>query len=314
MDFFMERLDTFVPDKVFDAHCHIWGSPQNCSLLPNLPDSIGYDSVKLYLDMLHPGRKLDIMLISMPTGDVKLNNMQTAREIKKTPSGLGLLCVSPKDSPEYVEKEMASTGMSGLKVYHLFSDTKPTWQADIPQYLPETFMELANRHKWVITIHLVKSKALADEANLTCIDRYCRSYPNAQIILAHSARAFQPDNNLDSMKKLRRHDNLFFDSSANCEPIAHQAVIRYMGHEKLLYGSDFYVSHFRGRSLSAGDSFAWLYQNNPIWHEKHQEISPVFVGLENLRSLKWACWSEKLTDSQVEDIFYNNAINALIKS
>jgi len=161
---------------------------------------------------------------------------------------------------------------------------------------------------------MVKSNALADEANLSCIESYCKNYPNAKIILAHSARSFQPDNNLTALKKLNRYDNLFFDSSANCEPIAHQAIMRYMGHEKLLYGSDFYISHFRGRSLSAGDSFAWLYENNPIWQEKHQKISPILVGLEHIRSLKWACWSEKLTDSQIEDIFYNNAINALVRT
>jgi predicted TIM-barrel fold metal-dependent hydrolase len=37
----------------------------------------------------------------------------------------------------------------------------------------------------------------------------------------------------------------------------------------------------------------------------------VIVGLEHIRSLKWACWSEKLSDSQVEDIFYNNAARLL---
>ena len=36
-------------------------------------------------------------------------------------------------------------------------------------------------------------------------------------------------------------------------------------------------------------------------------IKPVLVGLEHLRSLKWACWSERLSDSAVEDIFWNNA-------
>ena len=96
-------------------------------------------------------------------------------------------------------------------------------------------------------------------------------------------------------------------SYANCEPIAHQAVIRYLGHQRLLYGSDLPVSHMRGRSLGAADSFLWLYEDTPVWGEKHQAIKPVLVGLEHLRSLKWACWSERLSDTQIEDIFWNNA-------
>jgi predicted TIM-barrel fold metal-dependent hydrolase len=29
--------------------------------------------------------------------------------------------------------------------------------------------------------------------------------------------------------------------------------------------------------------------------------------MENLRALKWACWSQRLNDTAVEDIFWNNA-------
>ena len=101
--------------------------------------------------------------------------------------------------------------------------------------------------------------------------------------------------------------NLYFDTSANCEPIAHQAIIRIIGHQKLMYGTDIPVSHLRGKSVSVGDTFLWLYENSPVWGEKHQSIKPVLIGVEHLRSLKWACWSEKLSDKQVEDIFWNNA-------
>ena len=89
--------------------------------------------------------------------------------------------------------------------------------------------------------------------------------------------------------------------------MAHQAVIRILGHDRLMYGSDLPISHLRGRSLGAGDAFLWIYEETPIWGGKHLKIDPILVGLEHLRSIKWACWSEKLTDQQVEDIFWNNA-------
>ena len=79
------------------------------------------------------------------------------------------------------------------------------------------------------------------------------------------------------------------------------------GHERLMYGSDLPVTHLRGRSLGAGDSFLWLYGDSPVWGEKHMKVEPVLIGLEHLRSVKWACWSEGLSDAQVEDVFWNNA-------
>jgi hypothetical protein len=80
-----------------------------------------------------------------------------------------------------------------------------------------------------------------------------------------------------------------------------------MGHKKLMYGSDFWVSHLRGRPVAAADSFLWLYEETPVWNENHRQITPALVGLEHLRSLKWAFWSARLSDSQIEDIFWNNA-------
>ena len=74
-----------------------------------------------------------------------------------------------------------------------------------------------------------------------------------------------------------------------------------------MYGTDLPISYWRGRSLSAADSFVWLYEETPVWGEKHLKIAPVLIGLESLRSIKWACWSERLSDRAVEDIFYNNA-------
>ena len=70
---------------------------------------------------------------------------------------------------------------------------------------------------------------------------------------------------------------------------------------------DFPVSHLRGRCVAVGDSFVWLYEDTLNWDTvSFQSVRPVFVGLESLRVLKQAAWHQRLTDSQVEDIFSNN--------
>jgi glutamate-1-semialdehyde 2,1-aminomutase len=215
--------------------------------------------------------------------------------------------VGPQDDPEWVRSEVRRLGLHGLKCYHVNAPVPRTWDADIPDYLPERLVKVADEEGWVITLHMVKSRAVADPGNIRWIRRYCETYPNMKLILAHSARGFQPAHNLEGLPKLTGLDNLYFDTSANCEPIAHEAIIRIIGHKKLMYGSDFTVSHLRGRSVGAADSFLWLYEESPVWGEKHTQIKPVLIGLEHLRSLKWACWSARLSDKEVEDIFWNNA-------
>ena len=151
------------------------------------------------------------------------------------------------------------------------------------------------------------SQANDDPQNQQEIQTLCRRYPDARLILAHSARGFNPQHNIDGLATLRGLGNVWFDTSANCDAMAHIAILKILGHQHLMYGSDFWISHLRGIPIAANDSFIWLYENSDAWTEGPVSPKPVFVGLEHLRSLRWACWSQGLSDKQVEDIFYRNA-------
>ena len=63
----------------------------------------------------------------------------------------------------------------------------------------------------------------------------------------------------------------------------------------------------RGLFTPVNDTFVWLYEKSSVWNELHTQIKPVLTPLEQLRALKWACWAERLGDSAVEGIFYDNA-------
>lgn len=81
-----------------------------------------------------------------------------------------------------------------------------------------------------------------------------------------------------------------------------------LGHERLLYGSDFYISHLRGRCVAIGNSFHWFYADDmPLRRQRHTTLRPVLIGLESLRSLRLAAHRLKLSAAQIEDIFYGNA-------
>jgi len=309
--FYQQELASFIPDKVFDAHTHVWIEEASRFRIPNFQGDVGLEQYIQLMEDLHPERRLGALFIGYgapedPRGRNR-SNQWVSDQIAGHSHFRGELFVSPTDDPDWVRQEIVRLKLHGLKCYHTFSAHQPTWESDIPDYLPERLVKVADDLGLVITLHMVKSRACADPQNAHWIRQYCEKYPNMKLILAHSARGFQPSHNLEGLSRLKGLNNLYFDTSANCEPIAHQAIIRIMGHRKLLYGSDLPVSHMRGRSLAAANSFLWLYENSPIWGEKHLRIKPVLIGLEHLRSIKWACWSERLNDSQIEDIFWNNA-------
>ena len=83
---------------------------------------------------------------------------------------------------------------------------------------------LADKYELVITLHIVKDKAVADEDNIREIKDICMRYPELKLILAHAARGFNYYNNFEGLKQLKRCDNLYFDISSVCQP---QAILQY---------------------------------------------------------------------------------------
>jgi glutamate-1-semialdehyde 2,1-aminomutase len=310
-EFFERELASFVPDKVFDAHCHVWIDGETHCQVPDFPGNVGYDEYLRLMGDLYPGRETAALFLSFANSArperTDLINKFVAEQTHSHPAFRGSFFVRPTDDPEWVRQEVQRLGLHGLKCYHTFAAKKPTLEANIPEYLPESFVKVAHEEEWPITLHMVHSRACADAENLYWIRHYCETYPQMRLILAHSARGFQPAHNLEGLPHLKGLDNLYFDTSANCEPMAHQAIIRILGHERLMYGGDLPVCHFRGRSVAASDSFFFVEEDAPMWKGKQMTVEPVLLGLEHLRSIKWACWSEGLGDRAVEDIFWNTA-------
>jgi glutamate-1-semialdehyde 2,1-aminomutase len=307
VEFFKREIDRFLPDRIYDAHTHIW-KPEFYSFSDQSVDWTDYQSAMTSLHGTRPTYAMFIPFVGKDSLSYQLEANEWAAQQKDAhPYNRCNFFVKPEDDSDWILEHATRLGATGLKCYHHMANTSPTWEADIQAFLPEHQVRLCHEQNWFITLHIVKKDALANDANIECIRYYCQKYPQMQLILAHSARAFQPTHNLRGLPKLQGLPNLWFDSSANCEPMAHQAIFRILGHERFMYGCDYPVSHLRGRSLGVADSFLWLYEDTPVWGEKHAQINPVLVGLEHLRSLKWACWSEKLTENQIEDIFWNNA-------
>jgi predicted TIM-barrel fold metal-dependent hydrolase len=322
-EFVARHVEPYLPDRIFDAHAHLFsrnhfpegGVPAH---LEGAPVDLGIDSYQEYIEWLHPkGRTKGGLFFGLAfQGDRAANNDFVAAEVRQARdrgfSARGQMLIAPDMDPEFVRGEVYRQSFVGLKPYHLMAKTDgPTFLAPIEHYLTEEHVRIAHEEGLTITLHMVRDRALADPVNQETIRRYCTTYPNMRLILAHAARGFNPWHTIEGIHSLEGLENVWCDMSAVTEAGAFEAIVETLGHRRLLYGTDFHVSHMRGRCIAIGDSFHWLYADEMNLGEKHATLKPVLIGLESLRSLILAIHRLKLSDAQVEDIFYWNAAGLL---
>lgn len=313
-ELFARELDAFVPARIFDAHVHWY----RCRHFPddNLPAVCRGgpdDATAAYFQdamrALLPGRAIRALAFPFPHPqvDVAAANHWLAEQVTATPGARGQMLVTPQHTAEEVRVAVQEFGFVGLKCYHVFSDHTPTFQSPIEDFLPEHQVRVADELELCITLHIVRSRALADPVNQATLRAYCERYPRMRLILAHAARGFNPHHTLHGIAALQGLRNVWFDTSVVTDAGALEAIVQTMGHERLLYGSDFPVSHIRGRCVALGDSFFWISASNTQLAVPYADLQLSLVGLESLRTLLVAARSLRLSDRQCEDIFYNNA-------
>jgi glutamate-1-semialdehyde 2,1-aminomutase len=308
-------IDPFLPDHIFDAHAHLfrldhYAPGELPDHLRQAPPQLGLEAYHHYIEWLHPhGRTRGGLFFGLAfTGRREENNAFVAAEVAADPYAFGQMIVAPDMDPEYIRQEVKRRKFVGLKCYHTMAKVEgPTWQAPIEVYLPEEHVRIAHEEGLSITLHMVRERALADPVNQATIRRYCQRYPNIRLILAHAARGFNPWHTIEGIHSLQGLANVWFDTAAVTEAGAFEAIVEVMGYERLLYGTDFHVSHLRGRCVAIGDSFHWIYADELALEERHTQLRPVLIGIESLRSLILACHRLKLSDSQIEALFFGNA-------
>lgn len=313
--FFARELDSFLPGRIFDAHCHLYRCADFHAATPALPASgpevVDWACFIRHMADVTPGREYSALAFPYPAQglDFAGANRFLAAELAAHPRVLrGQMIVEPSMDPEFIRETVQRSGFVGLKPYHLFAATRPTFEAAVEAYLPEEQVRVAHELGLTITLHMVRARAIADPVNQESIARLARKYPNARWILAHAARGFNPHHTVEGIGGLKGLGNIWCDTSAVTEAGAFEAIVRTLGMDRLLYGADFPVTHLRGRCVAIGDSFLWLTPDNTNFGSAaHAAVEPVLIQLESLRALKHACWNLRLSDLDIERLFWSNA-------
>ena len=307
----IELLKDFIPEKVFDAHAHLYVA----DTVPRVAGTAAFPQVfstpEDYVNHMKPflpnAKQIGANFFTMPDpAMVDRTVLRRANDhVFDTVRGKSFHTASPyvtmTDTEETIGELVSRPEAVAIKCYCYGADVPQHGDLSIGEFLPEAAWAVSQQTGKPIILHMQKSRALSDPDNLSYIRTMCRRYPDAKLILAHCARGFAAWTAVDSIRKLAGLDNIWYDFAAVCEAAPMAACIRATGGKRVLWGSDYPICMHRGRVISWGMGYLWLID------EMVEEENACILAAENLLAARQACHLLDLDATQVQDIFYNNA-------
>ena len=312
-----EELEEFVPKRVFDAHCHLVSRVHVSSDSPSLKylTETPLSTLKSWESQIFPGRETHFLALGKPaiSIDIKAHNHFLGEEIAHDPLSRANCLTSPRYPVEQLAKAITAHGFVGLKVYRYYSVTGDIANCRIHDFLPHEQMELADDLGLWITLHLSRSDGCADKYNLDDLEEYTtKRYPRIKWILAHCARSFTYYPIQQAIDRLRDMPNIWYDLSAVTDALPFCTLFRRENLKRIFYGSDAVDAvSFHGKYVVLGRAWQTFRADDSGMRFPHCKGRPILAVYEQLLAIKNAARIADLSQDDVEDIFWRNAVNAL---
>lgn len=313
--FLLEHYRNFLPRRIFDVHTHM----HLADTIPSFrgPEGVFYRAIgtpEAYCgDMLPllPGTEL-IKLNMMPMPDPAMNdpaagmreraNNHVAALQREKPEFTFCPYILPGDTGEKLENMVRQGGAGGFKCYCYGAGKAEIEEVSIGEYLPQEAWEVADQNRLPIILHMMRPAALADPENNSYIVTMAKRYSGAKLVLAHCARAFASWTAVETIQQLEDCGNIWFDLAAICESTPMMACILKNAGKRTMWGSDYPICMNRGRAVSVASGSTWL------TGEHYEGPARALLAAENLMALYQTALLLRLDQTQLEDIFYNNAM------
>ena len=331
--FYNERLTDFLPKKIIDIHAHVW-LDKFISKVQSMPSKItGWtslvakdnsieDLIKTYR-LMFPGKKVKPLIFSLVSQGDNISEANSYVQKCSVQNGFpSLVFADPKWSSEELEREIIKGGFYGSKVYmSMVEQHIPQKEIRIFDYLPLHQLEVLNKHGLIAMLHIPRDERLKDRLNLQQMLEIERNYPNLKLIIAHVGRAYCPEDAGDAFEILSRTENMLFDFSANTNQWIFEQIINAVGPKRILFGSDLPILRMRMRRICESGNYvnlvpAGLYGDvsqdkhmRYIYGEEAEKLT--FFMYEEIDAFRRAAEATRLTASDIEDVFYNNAASIL---
>ncbi len=318
-----------------DIHTHVWRKSdfmagderegqENIVSWPQLvaADNPVEDLIETYKLMLPGKRVTPLIFPTIPQADnVDVQN-QYVSDCARQEDLPALLWSRPHWSGEEFERRIREGGFVGIKAYLTdAADYIPAKEVRVYDFFPRHHLEICHKNNWVVMLHIPRDGRLKDAVNLAQMIEIDRDFPNAQVVIAHVGRAYVDADMEGAFEALSETKNIVFDFSANTNANVFEALVRCVGPQRVCFGSDMPILRMRMKRIEqdghyvnivAKGSYGDVSGDKNMGEVEGAEADALtFFLYEELNAFRTAAERVGLSESEVEDVFYNNAARIL---
>ena len=219
-------------------------------------------------------------------------------------------------SGEEMEDGIRKGGFLGIKPYlSNRPEYIPTNETRIFDFVTHDQLKVLDKNGWILMLHIPRDGRLKDPVNLAQLKEIEENYPNIRLVIAHIGRAYAKEDIGNAFEVVGKGENTYFDFTANLSDDAIKACIKAVGTKKLIFGSDLPYAAMRMYRIVDENG---VYKNvvprglyGDVSDDPHMlesdEKDITIMMYEQIRALKRVATDLKLSDTQIEDIMFNNS-------
>ena len=319
--FFHERLDPWLPGRIFDAHRHVQlpehtDETEEAYARPAFPAEIaGPESVeqaRLGYEIMFPGRQVEMLAFGSPQSNCHCEaNNEYVSEAFEGGGSAGLALVRPEWEPQKLLRELRRPAIVGVKPYERLIGGYGGGDVSVFDFMPHHQLEVLDELGAWLTLHLPRLERLADRANIEEIMELRARYPNVVLVIAHLGRSYAGRYAREGFPPLANDPGILFDNSAVFNPAVHALALQYFGPERIMWATDHPIFYMRGKRYWVGDRYVNLTNGNYSWNTDRQPpeveaeytlsiYEAVAAGIDTIRALGFG-------EAEMEAIFHGNA-------
>ena len=319
LPFYRQEIRPILPPTVLDFHAHVWskshwrkvpaeGSPGGRYMVVETEypvESLAADARRIL-----PDNAYQAVCFGMPTPQADIGKTNRYLAEAAATGWLHPLMLAGKGlaAREELERALATRSYKGYKVFlNWFGDDYG--ERTIADMLSPVEMELADRRRLIVLLHVPRAGRLADPVIQEGVRALARGYPRAQLVLAHCGRCYLPDEMQKAVGCLKGLDNVWLDTAMVMDPTVLQIVMEELGPQRLLFATDFPVAAMRGRRVYALDHWVDLVLPGPApsaYRVASEDIRASFMVYEIVLAIRRAAERAGISAGKLRAIFHDN--------
>jgi len=325
--FWAEHLEDWVPKRLIDGHVHVndpafqietiseemiansWVTEVNAK-----PDVA---TAKHCADITFPNRDVTYVAFGHPDLGWEIEGSNEDLRVKGLEQGWYTLAMT---RPTWVAEQLAwwldKPGIIGVKPYYTLIGYRTDWhtghlEASIFDFLPHHQLEVLNKRRAWVTMHVPKADRLGHPDNQREVREIREKYPDIKLVIAHFGRSYTEPHAREGFIPLADDPGLWFDCSAVLNPDVYRLALEHLGPERILFGTDNPMFYMRGRRLWEGRKYinrtSYPFRFNTEREAPEIEAKYTLYMYEALKAFKDACSDVGIGPEGVEAMFYGNA-------